>query len=165
MGRTVKNRYITALLVGVLMLVSPQALAADHDKLVVNQDAPTLVSGPNVEPNNTGAVVFFGAVLRNSKDKKIGELIGQITTLDITVDGVEEEDRFRELVFNMDKGQIVVLGASQYLASDAPEFANDRATVTAVIVGGTGKYFGASGTVSTKQRKNGTYRHTFRFVD
>ncbi|MGA0209621.1 MAG: hypothetical protein ACO3LZ_06840, partial [Candidatus Nanopelagicales bacterium] len=93
------------------------------------------------------------------------EVIGQVTAFDVTLDGVDPEDRFRELVFNLTTGQIVVLGSSQYVAGSVPDFANDNAAVTAVIVGGTGDYVGARGTVTTKKRPNGTYRHTFRFVD
>jgi len=149
------------------LLVAPGANAAEFEKLTVFQDAPVLVddADADLEANKTGHVLFFAGVLRNAKDRKIGEVIGQITTFDVTIDGVAEEDRFRELVFNMKKGQIVVLGASQYLASEAPAFANDNAAATAVIVGGTGDYVGARGTVTTKQKSDGTYRHTFRIME
>ena len=158
---------ISAALVAAVGLASPAANAAETEKLVVFQDAPVIVDhpDPDFESNNTGHVFFFAGGLRNAKDKKIGEVIGQVTTFDVTLDGVEEEDRFRELVFNMAKGQIVVLGASQYVAASAPDFANNNAAVTAVVVGGTGDYVGARGTVTTKKRANGTYKHTFRFIE
>jgi len=135
--------------------------------LVVVQDPPVLANhpDPDIEQHATGAALFFAANLRNAKGRKIGELIGQLTTFDVILDGTEEVDRFRELVFNMKKGQIVVLGASQYVAAEVPDFANDNAPVTAVIVGGTGDYVGVRGVVTTKKRKNGTYRHVFTFVD
>lgn len=156
---------LAATLVAATILVSPAANAADSNKLVVMQDAPTLATAAHTEANTTGAVLFFAADLRNLKRKKIGEVIGQVTTFDVTLDGVdEEEDRFRELVFNMKDGQIVVLGASQYTATAAPDFANDNAPVTAVVVGGTGDYIGARGIVTTKKLKNGTFRHTFTFM-
>ena len=155
---------LAATLVAATILVSPAANAADSNKLVVMQDAPTLATAAHTEANTSGAVLFFAADLRNLKRKKIGELIGQVTTFDVTLDGVDEEDRFRELVFNMKDGQIVVLGASQYTATAAPDFANDNAPVTAVVVGGTGDYIGARGIVTTKKLKNGTFRHTFTFM-
>ncbi len=158
---------ISAALVAAVGFVAPAANAAETEKFVVFQDAPVIVDhpDPDFEANKTGHVFFFAGDLRNSKSKKIGELIGQVTTFDVTLDGVEEEDRFRELVFNMAKGQIVVLGASQYVAASAPDFANNNAAVTAVVVGGTGDYVGARGTVTTKKRANGTYKHTFRFIE
>jgi hypothetical protein len=157
---------ISAALVAAVGLVSPAANAAETEKLVVFQDAPVIVDhpDPDFESSKTGHVFFFAGDLRNAKAKKIGEVIGQVTTLDVTLDGVDEEDRFRELVFNLTKGQIVVLGSSQYVAGSVPDFANDNAAVTAVIVGGTGDYVGVRGTVTTKKRPNGTYRHTFLFV-
>lgn len=158
---------ITAALVAAVGLVSPAANAAETEKLVVFQDAPVIVDhpDPDFEANKTGHVFFFAGVLRNAKAKKIGELIGQVTTFDVTLDGVDEEDRFRELVFNMENGQIVALGASEYEAASTPDFAKDNAPVTIALVGGTGDYAGVRGTVTTKKRPNGTYRHTFRFVD
>lgn len=146
--------------------IATPALADDHKKLVVLQDAPVLAEhhDPDFEVNSTGAVLFFAADLRSTKRKKIGEVIGQITTFDVTLDGVDEEDRFRELVFNFNNGQIVALGASQYAATIAPNFADNNAPVTIAIVGGTGDYAGARGTVTTKKRANGTYKHTFTFV-
>lgn len=147
--------------------IATPALADDHKTLVILQDAPVLAEhhDPDFEVNATGAVLFFGADLRSTKRKKIGEVIGQITTFDVSLDGVEEEDRFRELVFNMKNGQIVALGASQYAKTIAPNFANNNAPVTIAIVGGTGDYAGARGTVTTKKRADGTYKHTFRFTE
>ena len=157
---------VPALLVSVCALVASALPASASHTLVVIQDVPVLASHPNpdIKPNTTGAVLFFGADLRNTKKKKIGEVIGQVTTLDVSLDGVDEVDNFRELVFNMKNGQIVVLGASQYVAGHVPNFASNNAPVTAVIVGGTGKFVGARGIVTTKKRVNGTFRHTFTFV-
>jgi len=163
-------RIVAALALTTMMsigAVATPALADDHKTLVLLQDVPVLAEhhDPDFEVNATGAVLFFAADVRSTKRKKIGELIGQITTFDVSVDGVDEEDRFRELVFNLKNGQIVALGASQYATTIAPNFANSNAPVTIAIVGGTGDYAGARGTVTTKKRANGTYKHTFRFIE
>ena len=163
-------RKISILAVATMMsigAIGTPALADDHKRLVILQDAPVLADhhDPDFKPNETGAVLFFGADLRSTKGKKVGELIGQITTFDVRLDGVDEEDRFRELVFNMKGGQIVALGASQYARTEVPNFADNNAPVTIAIVGGTGDYAGVRGTVTTKKRANGTYKHTFTFMD
>ena len=163
-------RIISTLFLATMMsigAIATPALADDHKTLVLLQDVPVLAEhhDPDFEANATGAVLFFAADVRSTKRKKIGELIGQITTFDVSVDGVDEEDRFRELVFNLKNGQIVALGASQYATTIAPNFANSNAPVTIAIVGGTGDYAGARGTVTTKKRANGTYKHTFRFIE
>lgn len=156
---------LAASLGAALTLASPSAHAVDGNELVVMQDVPILAAEPDSKPNTLGATLYFGADLRDAEGKKIGELIGRVTTVDVLLDGVEEEDRFRELVFNMRKGQIVVLGASQYVAAESHDFANDNAPVTAVIVGGTGDCVGVRGAVKTTKRKNGTFIHSFRFVE
>ena len=133
----------------------------------LSQDPPVLADhpDPDVLPNTTGAVLFFASNVRNGAGDLVGELFGQVTTLDVTLNGIDEEDRLRELVFNLDDGQIIVLGASQYAATDAPDFGNDNAPVSAVIVGGTGAYVGVRGTVVTEKLENGTFTHSFTFVD
>ncbi len=102
--------------------IATPALADDHRTLVLLQDVPVLAEhhDPDFEVNATGAVLFFAADLRSTKRKKIGEVFGQITTFDVSLDGVDEEDQFRELVFNLKNGQIVALGASQYATTVAP---------------------------------------------
>jgi hypothetical protein len=133
----------------------------------LSQDQPVLADHPDPDfvPNTTGAVLFFSANMRNGVGEVVGELFGQVTTLDVTLNGIDEEDRLRELVFNLEDGQIIVLGASQYVAAEAPDFGNDNAPVTAVIVGGTGAYVGARGTVVTQKLDDGTFTHAFTFVD
>ena len=140
---------------------------AETKTLVVFQDAPVIVSNTNEENALTraGERLFFNGVLRNSESKNIGEVIGQLTTYDVTTNKAAEVDRLRELAFNMSKGQILALGASQYNASKAPGFASNSESGTAVIVGGTGEYVGVQGTVTSKQNKDGTYQHTFVFVN
>jgi len=135
--------------------------------LVVFQDAPVIVSDINDKNASTraGERQFFAGILRNSESENIGEVIGQLTTFDVTINRAAEVDRFRELAFNMSKGQILALGTSEYIASKAPGFASKSESGTAVIVGGTGEYVGVQGTVTSKQNKAGTYQHTFAFVD
>jgi|TARA_B110000285_G_scaffold116981_1_gene132598 hypothetical protein len=159
----------TGVLVGALVLsgCSNVSSAGQLDSFSVIQGAPVLADHPDPDfiPNSTGAVLFFAADLRDSEGNAFGELFGQVTTLDITLDGVEEEDRLRELVFNLNDGQLICMGASQYAASRVPDFGDDNAPVTAVIVGGTEAYTGARGTVVTEKLDDGTFTHNFIFVD
>lgn len=143
------------------------ACTADTKMLVVFQDAPVIVSGASEKNASTraGERLFFAGVLRNSEKKNIGEVIGQLTTFDITIDKAAEVDRFRELAFNMSKGQILASGTSEYIASKTPDFASNNESGTAVILGGTGEYVGVQGTVTSKKNKAGSYQHTFVFVN
>ncbi len=156
-----------ALLLSGCGLTQSTLATSSLSSLEIEQDVPVLVDHPDLdsEPNSTGAVLFFAADLRDETGTKIGELIGQVTTFDVTIDGVDEVDNFREMVFNMEDGMIVVLGAAQYVAGTEPDFADDNAPVTAVIVGGTDTFVGVRGTVTTTKRANGTFLHKFTFVD
>jgi|TARA_B110000879_G_scaffold209804_1_gene298389 hypothetical protein len=59
------------------------------------QDGPDLATDPDPDfkPNTNGPVPFFAAKIRNAEGNIVGELFVQVTTLDFTLDGVDEEDR------------------------------------------------------------------------
>ncbi len=160
------KKFAVALIALSLLVAALSGCTAEDKTLVIFQAAPVIVtdSNENSPPATTGERLFFSGALQNAQGQNIGEVIGQLTTFDVTVNGVEEVDRFRKLVFNMSTGQILVLGASQYIASKAPGFANDTESGTAIIVGGTGEYVGLQGTVTSKQNDDGTYEHTFVFL-
>lgn len=159
------KKLTVALIALPFVVAAISACTADTKTLVVFQDAPVVVtdSTNGALSATTGERLFFSGVLRNSEKEAIGEIIGQLTTVDVTIDGVADVDRFRKLVFNMSQGQILAIGASIYIASSAPRFSNDSESGTAIIVGGTGDYVGMQGTVTSKQNEDGTYQHTFVF--
>lgn len=163
----IRLRNIAVLLgVGALAFtVSACAGESGTREFTVYQKPPILVPDPDSDSDGsrTGAELFFAADLTDEEGTANGRVMGQVTTIDVTIDGQLEEDRFRELVFDLSTGQIIVLGASEYIASDplSPDFADDNAPVTAVIVGGTGEYEGVRGTVVTTRLDDGTYEHDF----
>lgn len=106
----VANILIPALSLDLVATFAPAASATQANTSFILQDAPVLANHPNgdIKPNTTGALLVFGADLRNTKAKKIGEFIGGVTTIDVKLDNVEEVDRLRKVVFNMKMGQIGV---------------------------------------------------------
>jgi hypothetical protein len=122
----------------------------------VPRSSPTPALGPGV-----ATVSVHDAVLRSSKGKPVGTFHVVITSVAESA-GVEAEKRMRDVVFYLGDGQIVASGmglypkTEQYLVVSVPH--------RIAIVGGTGKYLGARGEVTTTRRADGTYRHVLTLL-
>jgi hypothetical protein len=164
-----RTQLVAAVAAALALSLSACGASEASDSFTVFQDSPTLVDrpAPDFIEGRTGAVLFFNGALRDEDGRQIGDLIGQVTTIDVAAGSREYEDRFRELAFNLEDGQIIVLGASEYVSADAPspDFANDNAPVTGVVVGGTEKYLGARGVVITTKLADGTYEHDIQLKE
>ena len=160
---------LSASLLG-LLLFSGCAVQEGSDSFVLTQDAPILSSQTAeldsgvaaFKPSDVGAIVFFNGALRNEDGVMVGEIMGVLTSMEIAQDALPEYDRMRELIFNLEGGQIFALGASSYRGIDEiPDFPGVNTPVEAAVVGGTGKYIGALGTVTTTLLDDKTYTHEF----
>jgi hypothetical protein len=173
MIRMIHNRIRTAaVLVGagsMVFAVSACSTQSGAREFAVYQPPPTLADhpDPDFDRKMTGAVLFFAADLTDEEGDAVGRVMGQVTTIDVTLDDQPEEDRFREIIFNLRDGQIIALGASEYVATGdlQPDFADSNAPVTAVVVGGTQEYLGARGTVTTTKLEDGTFEHDFQLQE
>lgn len=160
---------LSASLLG-LLLFSGCAVQEGSDSFVLTQDAPILSSQTAeldsgvaaFEPSDVGAIVFFNGALRNEDGVMVGEIMGVLTSMEIAQDALPQYDRMRELIFNLEGGQIFALGASSNMVIDEiPDFPGVNTPVEAAVVGGTGKYIGALGTVTTTLLYDKTYTHEF----
>ena len=128
--------------------------------LVLFNDVPKSSTTPDLGPG-VATVSVHDAVLRSSKGKPVGTFHVVITMVQESA-GVDIEKRMRNVVFNLGDGQIVASGmglypkTEQYLVVSVPH--------RIAIVGGTGKYLGARGEVTTTRRANGTYRHVLTLL-
>lgn len=112
--------------------------------------------------NNEITTTVFDANLTKRGKKVIGQLTGTITSY-LPSDNEElQEIRRRYLVFNLKKGQIIATGNSLYPLNSNQITKNS--TIIIPVVGGTGKYIGASGQVSSTRNLNGTYTHRFKLL-
>lgn len=68
-----------------------------------------------------------------------------------------------ELIFQLEDGDIMALGLSEYAQAGWKLKANEPAT--RAIVGGTGKYSGVRGELVTTRQSDGTYKQQFKFSD
>jgi hypothetical protein len=104
----------------------------------------------------------FEGVLKDTAGAKVGEVLGWLVTVDI-VDGdsanpVYITDRVGTMVFKFDEdNKIVASGGVIYRKGEQQMdigIAQKRA-----VVGGTGKYKGVKGEVTTTRNEDGTYKH------
>ena len=149
---------MTALAQGVPALAAEPP--AGSTPLVLLNDVPKSSTTPDLGPG-VATVSVHDAVLRSSKGKPVGTFHVVITMVQESA-GVDIEKRMRNVVFNLGDGQIVASGmglypkTEQYLVVSVPH--------RIAIVGGTGKYLGARGEVTTTRSTNGTYRHVLTLL-
>lgn len=153
--------------VGLAGLVSPTAIAAENPTtsvttLVLTNEPPTTTTIPSTVPDSPiGTESIHQAVVRNSKGAMAGNFHASILTVGATP-GDLVENRLRTIVFNLKDGQIVATGVTLYPKTDA--YLPVNKSVRIAIVGGTGKYLGASGEMYTTRQSNGNYRHVLTLV-
>jgi len=133
--------------------------------LVIKQQSPVLESVDLRDAGHGhGDMLAFEAAI-TADDGAVGTLRGILITVDLPdAAGDAFEDRIGQIVFDLGDGNsIVVVGASVY-AEATTEMTADQPQVR-VVVGGTGKYLGARGQVSTTRNSDGTYEHRFELLD
>ncbi len=151
-----------------MVIVSGAAIASEElrisiakETIVLEQRGATLNHHPGIEPKATGAALYFEGELFLKNDQQAGIVYGATTLWDASPDDGEEEVRHRNLVFLLDEGQIIASGISSYISH--PKWpANSEAWqhLGLAITGGTGKYVGAYGTVTSNKLKAGVFAHT-----
>lgn len=113
-----------------------------------------------------GDVYHFVAPLHSSPGGAVtGELIGSKTLVKIPTDTNPNLERRATLMFfsfNEGKDQIIAFGVADY-SRDAPEFDAGQSAVRAVL-GGTGKYMGARGQVTSTRHADGSYAQAFTLL-
>ena len=110
-----------------------------------------------------GDIVAFEATVK-SENGETAHLNGYDVILDVAGDAEPVEDRFTYVVVEFeDNSTMIVAGKSTYSPTSA-EISNGLPQVRAVI-GGTGKYIGASGQVTTVRNQDGSYDHTVELLD
>jgi hypothetical protein len=127
------------------------------------QDKPLLTHvnlGDTAHGHGDG--MAYEATLKDTTGTTVGEVLGWIVTVDI-VDGdsanaVHITDRIGTMVLKFDdENKIIASGGTNYKKGEVlmdPEVSQKRA-----VVGGTGKYKGIKGEVTTTRNEDGTYKH------
>jgi hypothetical protein len=137
------------------------------EMFTVYEDAPKMSLLDLGAPGKSlGDVYHFVATLHSSPGGPVtGELIGSKTLVKVPTDANPNLERRATLMFfTFDEGkdQIIAFGVADYLPT-APEFEPGKSAVRAVL-GGTGKYIGARGQVTSRRNADGSYTQVFTLL-
>lgn len=150
---------ITALAQGAPVIAAESP--AGSTTLILLNDIPTSTTIPGPNDSQVGTVSIHEAIVRTSKGKAIGTFNATVTTIDLSP-GEATETRMRNVVFSFSDGQIVASGIGLYPTTE--KYLTPQVPARIAIVGGTGKYLGARGEVTTTRGVDGIYRHVLTLL-
>lgn len=159
---------LAALFVPALVTACGQhSTTSSTETLTVYEDAPKMSLLDLGAPGNSlGDVYHFSAALHSERGGPVtGEVIGSKTLVKVATDANPNLERRATLLFFTfadGKDQIVAFGAADYSPS-APEFDAGQPVVRPVL-GGTGKYMGARGQVTSTRNADGSYNQVFTLL-
>jgi hypothetical protein len=169
------NAMVTKRIIGLAAVLALTLMAscrqpsttASTETLTVYEDKPTLKLLDLGPPGNSpGDVYHFFAPLHSSPGGPVtGEVFGSKTLIKMATDANPNlETRATVLFFTFAnrQDQIVALGATDYPPA-AGEFEAGQPAVRAIL-GGTGRYMGARGQVTSTRNADGSYTQVFTLL-
>jgi hypothetical protein len=140
---------------------------ASTETFTVYEDKPTLKLLDLGAPGNSPGDVyhFFAPVHSNQGGPVTGEVFGSKTLIKMSTDAnpnLETRATVLFFTFTNRQDQIVAVGATDYPPA-AGEFDPGQPVVRAVL-GGTGKYIGAHGQLTSTRNADGSYKQTFTLL-
>ena len=138
-----------------------------NETFTVYEDPPKMSLLDLGAPGNSlGDVYHFSAALHSERGGPVtGEVVGSKTLVKLPTDANPNQERRATLMFFTfadGKDQIIAFGVADYTPS-TPEFDADKPVVRPVL-GGTGKYMGARGQVTSTRSSDGSYRQVFTLL-
>ena len=137
------------------------------ENFTVYEDTPKMSLLDLGAPGNSlGDVYHFSAPLHSERGGPVtGEVIGSKTLVKMATDADANLERRATLLFFTfadRKDQIIAFGVADYKPS-APEFDAAQPAVRAIL-GGTGKYMGVRGQVTSTRNADGSYTQVFTLL-
>ena len=135
-------------------------------KFTIRQDKPSLAHVDiGRKGQSHGDLMAFDAAVQATNGEK-GKLSGFVLTVDIPEKEHEVfQDRIDSMVFDFGNANtLVISGKAAYPHRGELEIAKNNPQIRA-IVGGTGKYIGARGQISTTHDDDEGYTHVIELVD
>jgi hypothetical protein len=158
---------VTLVVSTLIAACGPHSTNPSTETLTVYENAPTLTPLDLGPPGNSpGDAYYFSAPLYSSPGGQlIGEVFGSKTLVNVAAQANPNSEKRATLLFFTFAGgqdQIIVLGAADYPPTSA-EFDSDQPVVRAIL-GGTGRYLGARGQLTSTRKKDGSYVQVFTLV-
>src|SRR6266480_6923273 len=140
---------------------------APTETFTVYEDAPTMKLLDLGEPGNSpGDVFHFFAPLHSSPGGPVtGEVFGSKTLVKLATEAnpdLEQRATLLSFTFSDRHDQIIALGVADYSPS-AGEFNADKPRARAIL-GGTGRYMGARGQLTSTRNADGSYTQVFTLL-
>ena len=136
---------------------TPAAKACCGNKLVVFKEV-VKVDGSSYSTEAVGQVRVSNGDLQNRNGDQIGNFTASHTIMSINDDGTRTVQNTAHLI--LPRGTIITQGLDTWpIGGEPPSGTNN----TVAIVGGTGKYAGATGTAKQTLLANGYYRTVLTF--
>jgi len=137
------------------------------ETLTVYQDAPNMKLLDLGEPGNSpGDVFHFFAPLHSSPGGPVtGEVFGSKTLVKLATEAnpnLEQRATLLSFTFSDRHDQIIALGVADY-SPTAGEFNADKPRARAIL-GGTGRYMGARGQLTSTRNADGSYTQVFTLL-
>lgn len=137
------------------------------ETFTIYQDAPKMSLLDLGAPGNSlGDVYHFSAPLHSALGGPVtGEVVGSKTLVKMPTDANPNMERRATLMFFTfaeGRDQIIAFGAADYSPS-IPEFDAGKPVIRPVL-GGTGKYIGARGQVTSTRNQDGSYTQVFTLL-
>jgi len=132
--------------------------------LVLIQDLPAITHvDVGIEGHTHGDLMAFEAAFSSSQGD--GVMSGILITVDIPI-GTNGHffDRVSQIVFDFGGVDTIVIGGKSVYPGGRSEMLHNAEQVRPIL-GGTGRFIGARGQVSTTRRDQGHYEHHLRLVD
>lgn len=122
----------------------------------IRQDAPTL------NPTGEGHLAYTAAI--SGEGGVAGQLDGHLVSVSRPGEGPAIERRIGHLTFTLEDGHTIQVSGVSVYPRGAAEMAAGNPQVR-TITGGTGRYVGARGQVTTTRHDAGHYEHHFELMD
>jgi hypothetical protein len=170
MNAIVRQRIVAtgALLTSIMMAACGQhSTTPSTETFTVYEDAPKMSLLDLGAPGNSlGDVYHFSAPLHSKRGGPVtGEVIGSKTLVKVPTEANPNLERRATLMFftfDDRKDQIIAFGVADY-SPNVPEFEAGQPVVRAIL-GGTGKYMGARGQLTSTRNADGSYTQAFTFL-
>jgi hypothetical protein len=170
MNAIVRQRIVAtgALLTSIVMAACGQhSTNPSTETFTVYEDAPKMSLLDLGAPGNSlGDVYHFSAPLHSERGGPVtGEVIGSKTLVKVPTEANPNLERRATLMFftfDDRKDQIIAFGVADY-SPNVPEFEAGHSAVRAIL-GGTGKYIGARGQLTSTRNADGSYAQVFTLL-